>query len=119
MKQRGRKSAASLAVFGKPRIVSSNPQPQPPEPPPDLPEPEQAIWRTVVSEYRGSLTSYAVLHSGLKMHQRAREANEIIAEEGMVVESKEGGGRVHPLCGVEREARRSFEMTFRRLGIRI
>ncbi len=119
MKQRGRKSAASLAVLGKPRIVASNPSPEPPPPPVDLGEPEQAIWRAVVSEYRGSLTSFAVLHSGLKMHQRAREANEIIAEEGMAIPTREGNSRAHPLCAVEREARRSFEMTFRRLGIRL
>jgi hypothetical protein len=119
MKQRGRKSAAALAIIGRPRIIATNPHPEPPEPPADLPEPERAIWRTVTSEYRGSLTSCAVLHSGLKMHQRGREAAEVIAVEGMVIETRDGGFRAHPLCAVEREARRSFEMTFRRLGIKL
>jgi hypothetical protein len=122
MKQRGRKSAAqlaTLAIVGKPRVVASNPHPEPPEPPPDLADPEKAIWRTVVSEYRGSLTSLTVLHSGLKMHERARLANEAVAAEGMIVEAERGSGRAHPLIAVEREARRSFEMTFRRLGIRL
>jgi hypothetical protein len=119
MKQRGRKSAAQLAtlavVGGKsPRVVATSPPP-----PPDLGEPEQAIWRNVVNEYRASLTSLTVLHSALKMHARAREASEVIAEEGMVVETQRGGGRAHPLCAVEREARRSFEMSFRRLGIKL
>jgi hypothetical protein len=118
MKQRGRKSAASLAILGKPHIVASNPHPEPPEPPLDLAEPEQVIWRTVTTEYRGSLTSYTVLHSALKMHERARIANKTIQDEGLVIEG-DRGARAHPLIAVEREARRSFEMSFRRLGIKL
>ena len=61
----------------------------------------------------------AIIDSARALHASAREASEVIAEEGMVVETQRGGGRAHPLCAVEREARRSFEMSFRRLGIKL
>lgn len=120
MRQRGRKSAASLAVVGKaPRLVASSPAPNPPSPPTHLGEPERRIWANVLSEFSGTLTSFAVLASGLEAHQRAREAREIIESEGMVVTGRDGQSKAHPLCTVERDARKAFQQTFRYLGITI
>ena len=123
MRQRGRKSAASLAVIGsQPRLIASNPARsslKPPAPPEHLGDPERLIWNNVVAEYQGSLTSFAVLASGLEAHQRAREAREIIDTEGMTVTGRDGQSKAHPLCVVERDARKAFQQTFRYLGIKI
>jgi P27 family predicted phage terminase small subunit len=120
MRQRGRKSAASLPVVGKsPRLVASNSPSEPPQPPAYLGEPERAIWAAVVSEYSGSLTSFAVLTSGLEAHQRAREAREIIDAEGMTVTGRDGQSKAHPLCVVERDSRKAFQQTFRYLEVKI
>ena len=75
MRQRGRKSVASLAVVGKaPRLVADNSRNNSPPPPDHLGEPERKIWADVIAEYSGTLTSHAVLVSGLEAHMRAREA---------------------------------------------
>ena len=102
MRQRGRKSAASLAVIGTAsRLIASSPASDPPQPPAHLGEVERKIWAHVTSEYSGSLSSYAVLASGLESHQRAREARETIELEGMVVTGRDGQTKAHPLLTVE------------------
>jgi P27 family predicted phage terminase small subunit len=120
MRQRGRKSAASLAVVGKPHlVVASRPPTDAPPPPSHLGAPERKIWADVVSEYSGTLPSLSVLASGLEAHQRAREAGEKIENEGMVVVGRDGQSKAHPLFTVERDARKAFQQTFRYLGIKI
>jgi P27 family predicted phage terminase small subunit len=123
MRQRGRKSAASLAVIGsKPRLIASNPaasSSNPPQPPKHLGEVERAIWANVVAEYQGTLTSYSVLTSGLEAHQRAREARLQIEEEGLTIVGRDGQSKAHPLLTVERDARKAFQQTFRYLGVKL
>jgi hypothetical protein len=119
MKQRGRKSAASLSVFPKPALVASNPAPHPPAPPRDLDPEELAIYKHVVAEYQGSLTSYDVLISALAMHRRARLAAETIEREGLLVPGRDGQPKSHPLCVIERDARRAFQQVFKVLGIKL
>ena len=119
MKQRGRKSKASLALAGKPHLVAISPPPDVPQPPPHLGEPERAIWAYIVADWSGSRASFAVLTAGLEAHQRARECREIIGEEGMVVTGRDNQPRAHPLINAERDARRAFAQTFRQLGIKI
>ena len=122
MRQRGRKSAAELAIIRanrvRPRAIPSPPSPVPPPPPVGLGEAEKQIWRDVLSEYRSSLTSLHLLESGLEAHARAREANEIIAAEGLTVPGRDGP-KANPLCKVEHDARRQFQTTFRLLGIKL
>jgi P27 family predicted phage terminase small subunit len=119
MKQRGRKSRASLSVVGEPRLIASSPPYNPPPPPDHLGESERKIWADVVRDWRGSSASFAVLTSGLEAHQRARECAEIIRDEGLVTNGRDGQPRSHPLCSVERDARAAFQRTFRQLGIQI
>ena len=114
LKQRGRKSAATLLAFGKPRLIASSPADEPPPCPAHLGAPERQIWADVISNWAGSRASFAVLTAGLEAHQRARECREIIASEGLTVT-----GKAHPLCTVERDARRAFQQTFKALGIKI
>jgi P27 family predicted phage terminase small subunit len=72
-----------------------------------------------VADWTGSRASFAVLVAGLEAHQRAREAREIIAAEGMVVTGRDGQVKAHPLINAERDARRAFAQTFKQLGIKI
>ena len=120
MRQRGRKSAAQLAVIAAtPRLVTSSPASDPPQPPAHLGEPERSIWAHVTAEYSGSLSSYAVLVTDLESHQRARQARETIEIEGMVVTGRDGQTKAHPLLTVERDARKAFQQAFRYLGIKL
>jgi P27 family predicted phage terminase small subunit len=120
MKQRGRKSQTQLRVVGsKPKLGTSNNPGDPPRPPNHLGEPEQQIWNAVIGDWKGNGASYFVLLSGLEAHQRAREAREIIDDEGMTIIGRDGQPKAHPLCTVERDARRAFQQTFRSLGIKL
>jgi P27 family predicted phage terminase small subunit len=119
MKQRGRKSAASLQVFPKPHLVPPAPAPEMPEAPSHLGQPEQKIWRDVLREFKGTDASLALLISGLESHMRARECREAIAREGMTVDGTAGQLKAHPLLSVERAALRGFQQTFKALGLKV
>jgi P27 family predicted phage terminase small subunit len=119
MKQRGRKSASHLAVLRGPRLVASQPADDPPPPPAHLGEREQAIWNAVAADWKGTAASFIVLTTALEAHQRAREARQIIDDEGMVVTGRDGQSKAHPLCSVERDARAAFQRTIKQLGIKL
>lgn len=119
MKQRGRKSAASLSVLRGPHLVASRPADVRPPPPPHLGEPERAIWDAITGEWKGTSASFFVLVSTLEAHQRAREAREVIGEEGMTIVGRDGQPKAHPLCSVERDARAAFQRGLKQLGIRV
>ena len=120
MAQRGRKSAAALALVPhEPATVRPRPELDQPPPPAHLGKPEQQIWRDVFSDF--SLTariSGAVLATALEAHQRAREARETIASEGMIV-GRAGQGKVHPLLAVERDARHAWLAAIKALGLEL
>ncbi len=122
MKQRGRKSAASLSVPRGPRLVVAA---QPlkagglPPPPAHLADTERQIWSDVVRDWHGTGAALAVLTSGLEAHQRARECREAISVEGLTVVGRDGQSKSHPLCSVERDASAAFARTFRQLGIKV
>ena len=120
MAQRGRKSAAALALVPhEPATVRPRPELDQPPPPAHLGRPEQQIWRDVFSDF--SLTariSGAVLATALEAHQRSREAREIIACDGMIV-GRAGQGKVHPLLAVERDARQAWLAAIKALGLEL
>lgn len=93
MRQRGRKSAASLTVLRGPRLVASQPKEDLPPPPAHLADPERQIWDDVVRDWQGTSASHAVLLAGLEAHQRARECREIISAEGLTVIGRDGQAR--------------------------
>jgi phage terminase small subunit len=115
-----RKSAAALAMIPvQPEAIRPRREFDPPPPPAHLGKPEQQIWRDVFADF--SLTariSGAVLATALEAHQRAREAREIIAREGMVV-GRAGQGKVHPLLKVERDARQAWLAAIKALGLEL
>jgi len=117
--QRGRKSAAALAlVHHEPPTILSQREFDPPSPPAHLGKPEQQIWRDVFSDF--SLTariSAAVLTTALEAHMRARLARTIIDAEGMIVGP--GPGKVHPLLAVERDARQAWLAGVKALGFEL
>jgi len=118
MKQRGRKSAASVAVFGKPRLVVSSPSSEVPPPPTDLGEPECEIWHAIAAEWKGTRASFLVLADALKAHQRAREIGEIIEKEGYTETGRDGQNKPHHLLAAERSATASYQRQLKQLGIK-
>jgi P27 family predicted phage terminase small subunit len=121
MVQRGRKSAAALAVVPlKSETFRPHPQFDPPQPPPHLGEPERLIWGGIVRDFElATEASTAVLITALEAHMRARECREIIAREGMTVAGRDGQTKVHPLLAVERDARQSWLSAIKALGLEL
>jgi P27 family predicted phage terminase small subunit len=119
MKQRGRKSRASLSIVGKqPRLVASSTPNNPPPPPDHLEEPEAALWRAIVAEFRGPAVAYLVLADALKAHQRARQCSEIIEAEGYSETGRDGQAKAHHLLAAERSATASYQRQLKALGIK-
>jgi hypothetical protein len=118
MKQRGRKSSATLSVFAKPRLVSSSPPTEAPPPPDDLEEPERQIWRDIVAEFKGPPVAYHILADALKARQRARECGEIIEKEGYSETGRDGQSKPHHLLAAERSATASYQRQLKALGIK-
>ena len=118
MKQRGRKSPATLSVITGPRLVATSPPDILPPPPDHLGAPEQQIWRDILRDWRGTDASLAVLASGLEVLQRARECRQVINEEGLTVTGRDGQVKAHPLLIAERAAHKQFQATLKQLGIK-
>jgi P27 family predicted phage terminase small subunit len=121
MGARGRKSAASLSVVGfQPATHHPRPPAGPPAPPEHLGAPERQIWNDVLRDYElTARVSLAVLSTSLEAHQRAREARETIAREGMTIIGRDGQVKVHPLLAVERDARQAWLAGIRTLGLEL
>ena len=121
MAQRGRKSAAALAIA--PAVLRPNPvttEFEPPSPPDHLGEPERLIWAGVFRDYDlPAMAAIAVLATSLEAHQRARECRETIARDGMTVIGRDGQAKVHPLLAVERDARQAWLSGIRALGLEL
>ena len=121
MTQRGRKSREALSI-----VTPDPPWPQPvkevriPPCPDYLAKPEQRIWADVFHDF--DLTTKAAQHvltTALEAHQRARECREAIERDGMTVQGRDNQLKPHPLLAVERDARQSWLMGVRALGIEL
>ena len=116
MRQRGRKGALQREcemLFGRPTTVHHL------VPPPDnFAEPEQQIWRTITAKYDlNDVVARMLLENGLRSHEMARRAHEIVTAEGMMITDRRGLPRMHPMVRTERSARELFHRTLKLLRI--
>jgi len=123
MRQRGRKSGASLSIVGSsPPITSSQPAFTEPAPkaPNDLGAAEQEIWKNVFQDYKHKThLALNVLYNGLQSHQLARQATESIKRDGMIVVGRDGQAKVHPLLHVVRDNRAAWFACVKALKLEI
>jgi P27 family predicted phage terminase small subunit len=90
----------------------------PPEAPAHLGEPEKQVWAAVHRDFDlPTETALAILTTGLESHMRARLAREQVDKDGMTIEGRDGQEKVHPLLGVERDARSGFLQAIKLLGL--
>jgi P27 family predicted phage terminase small subunit len=121
MRHRGRKNVYDLIEPAALRpLVAAVPKGNRRQPPDHLGEPERQIWRHVLGDYDlKNETAVDVLTTALEAHQRAREARETIAREGMTVDGRDGQAKVHPLLAVERDARSGWLLALKQLGLEL
>jgi len=87
-----------------------------PLPPSHLSERAQALWVAVAGPYSG-LPRLAMLRAALESLDRADQARERIAVDGLMAD---GGGKIqhcHPLLRIEADARKQFVDVWTRLGL--
>ncbi len=87
-------------------------------PPPGLSKKSRALWAAVVPRRARSPERLALLRVGLDALDRANEAREAIAKEGLTSTTTTTGARhIHPLLKVERDARNQFIAVWKNLNL--
>ena len=88
--------------------------------PAHLERPERELWKQIISQYQiHDAGGKKILEIALFAHQRARQARELIDEEGMVFLDRFQQKKCHPLCSVERDARAQFLSALKLLNLEI
>jgi P27 family predicted phage terminase small subunit len=89
-----------------------------PAPPRHLSQEARKFWRKIADEYAiDDDAGMLVLTTAFEAHDRMREAQRKIAEDGTTVMDRFGQVKAHPLLPVERDARAQFLAALRQLNL--
>ena len=87
-------------------------KPKTPPPPKHLSNEMQGFWRKITGDYALSPEHEAILRVTCEQADRATQAREAIARDGMILD-----GHRHPLIGVEAKSTELFLRGIRDLGL--
>jgi P27 family predicted phage terminase small subunit len=85
--------------------------------PPHLSEEAQGHWRRITQLYDLDAASLPILEGGLEAFDRMREAQAILATEGIVITDRFGQRKQHPATLVERDAKATLLRNLKALGL--
>jgi P27 family predicted phage terminase small subunit len=86
--------------------------------PAHLEAPERALWDELVRTYRfDDAASLELLTQAMEARARARQAREVVKDQGPTVTDDRGNLKAHPLLSVERSAQASFLSAIRLLRL--
>ena len=88
-----------------------------PKAPQHLTEPTRAWWRNVGREWKLEEHHIRLLTMACEAHDRATEAQAILARDGLVINGREGGVRPHPAVAIRRDAETAFARLLRELDL--
>ena len=86
------------------------------QPPPHLTKDTRDWWVTVVSEYDLDSHHLRLLRLACEAWDRAQEAREVLAREGITFKDRFGRPAKHPAVSIEEQARIGFARLVRELG---
>ena len=115
--QRGRKSAASLAIV---RPAGHTPAPPPrslPQPPDHLSEESAAWWHQAVQDFDFEPHHLRLLQAACEALDRAQAAREQVANTGLTFVDPGGSIKANPAVAIERDARTLFARLVRELNL--
>jgi P27 family predicted phage terminase small subunit len=87
-----------------------------PPPPAHLSKAMQSWWREVVREYELEPHHLLLLRVACDAHDRLREAQDVLAREGLTLETSTGR-KMHPAVLIERDSRTAFMKAIRELDL--
>ncbi len=76
------------------------------------------LWRAVLEEFELSPAELEVLRSALVALDRAGQAAQVIAAEGVTTTDRYGGAKMHPACDVEARNRALYGRFVAQLGVK-
>jgi P27 family predicted phage terminase small subunit len=114
-----RSKAEREAEACRPYLVEDEPLdlPPPPEPPGHLSEDMQSWWRQITGEFILESHHIRLLQLACESWDRQVAARQILAEEGMTIETGTGSRKPHPAVGIERDAKTQFARLLRELDL--
>jgi P27 family predicted phage terminase small subunit len=90
---------------------------KPTAPPKHLSAESKKLWRSVLADYELEPRHEAVLLAALEALDRMRQAQALIAAEGLTVLDRYGTAKAHPAVVIERDSRTAFLRAMRELGL--
>jgi P27 family predicted phage terminase small subunit len=103
--QRGRKSAASLAIVRLGAALPAQRARNLPAPPAHLTKDAAAWWDSVVREYALEPHHLKLLQAGCEAWDRAQLARQAVASDGLTFVDGSGNLKANPAVAIERDAR--------------
>jgi P27 family predicted phage terminase small subunit len=86
--------------------------------PAHLEEPERDLWDRLIRSYRfDDPASLELLMQAMEARARARQARELLKDQGPTIKDDRGNLKAHPLLSVERSAQASFLSAMRLLRL--
>lgn len=115
--QRGRKSAASLAVVGTAGHTPAPPLRNLAGPPAHLSKDASAWWAEVVRDYNLKPHHLRLLQAACEAWDRCQQARQAVAEQGLTFSDASGVIKANPAVAIERDARTLFARLVRDLNL--
>jgi P27 family predicted phage terminase small subunit len=118
MAQRGRKSAASLAVVPPlRRVEAAAVRALPALPPEHLSDEMKVWWNAVMAKFELDHHHLLLLQAACEAWDRMQEARRVVAEHGISFQDRFGNWRQRPEVRIEDDAKRTFARLVRDLGL--
>jgi P27 family predicted phage terminase small subunit len=112
-----RRSRADIESPPPVRLVGPTIPAELPEPPAHLSEAMQTWWRAVMADYALEPHHLRLLEGACDSWDRMAQARDTLREEGLTVETKDGGKKMHPAANIERDSRLAFARLLRELDL--
>lgn len=77
----------------------------------------RGLWEKINAEYVLDTAVQSILLTGLEAHDRMRQAQAIVARDGLVQVDRFGQSKPHPAVAIERDARAAWRQHIKDMGL--
>jgi len=98
--------------------MTTKPKTSPPKPPTGMSTEAMGIWKRLHAEYElGDTGAVQILTAALKAFETMRQAEALIAKEGVCTSDRYGTPKAHPAVDIAKNARAQWLNALRMLGL--